>query len=75
MAGRFLTLEEVADELAVTRSQVYTMVRDGELPAIKIGRKGHWRVERSRLEEYITARYAETDAYVRSNPLTEPPEA
>ena len=75
MAGRFITLEDVADELAITRSQVYAMVRDGELPAIKIGKKGHWRVERARLEEYIAAKYAETAEYVRSNPLVDPAEA
>jgi excisionase family DNA binding protein len=72
MAARFMTVEEVAEELAITRTQAYTMVRDGELPAIKIGRKGHWRVERSRLEEYIQAKYAETAEYVRANPLTDP---
>jgi excisionase family DNA binding protein len=70
--ARFLTLEEIAEELALTRSQVYAMVRDGELPAVKFGKKGHWRVERSRLEEYIAAKYAETAEYVRTNPLAEP---
>ena len=30
MAARFLTLDEVAEELAVTKTQVYAMVRDGE---------------------------------------------
>ncbi|MBX6752532.1 MAG: helix-turn-helix domain-containing protein [Micromonosporaceae bacterium] len=69
MAARFLTLDEVAEELAVTKTQVYAMVRDGELPAIKIGKKGHWRVERAKLEEYIEAKYAETAEYVRNNPL------
>ena len=75
MAARFLTLDEVADELAVTRTQVYAMVRDGELAAIKIGKKGHWRVERARLEEYIEAKYAETAEYVRNNPLADLTEA
>jgi excisionase family DNA binding protein len=75
MAGRFITLEDVADELAITRSQVYAMVRDGELPAIKIGKKGHWRVERARLEEYIAGKYLETAEYVRINPLGDPGEA
>jgi excisionase family DNA binding protein len=71
MAARFLTLDEVAEELAVTKTQVYAMVRDGELPAIKIGKKGHWRVERAKLEEYIEAKYAETAEYVRTNPLVD----
>jgi len=71
MTGRFLTLEQVAEELAITKAQIYAMVRNGDVEAIKIGTKGHWRIERSRLEEYIQAKYAETAEYVRSNPLTE----
>ncbi len=37
MPPRFLTLDQVADELATSRAQVYALVRSGELPAIKIG--------------------------------------
>jgi excisionase family DNA binding protein len=69
--ARFLTLDEVAEELAITKTQIYTMVRNGEIPAVRIGRKAHWRIERARLEEYIQAKYAETAEYVRGNPLTE----
>ena len=69
MAGRFMTMQDVADELATTLSQVYHMVRSGELPAIKIGGRGQWRIERSKLEEYIAKKYDETAEFVRSNPL------
>ncbi|WP_018218685.1 helix-turn-helix domain-containing protein [Salinispora vitiensis] len=68
---RFLLLSEVAAELNVSDSQVYHMVRGGELPAIKIGGRGQWRVERTRLEEYINQKYAETAEWVRDNPLAE----
>jgi excisionase family DNA binding protein len=68
---RFLLLSDVAAELNVSDSQVYHMVRSGELPAIKIGGRGQWRVERARLEEYIQQKYAETAEWVRSNPLVE----
>jgi excisionase family DNA binding protein len=68
---RFLPLPDVAAELNVTDSQVYHMVRSGELPAIKIGGRGQWRVERARLEEYIQRKYDETAAWVRENPLGE----
>jgi len=68
---RFLQLSEVAEELAVSDSQVYHMVRSGELPAIKIGGRGQWRVERVKLEEYIARKYAETADWVQSNPLIE----
>jgi excisionase family DNA binding protein len=51
-------------------SQVYHMLRSGELPAIKIGGRGQWRIERTKLEEYIQGKYAETAAWVKENPLT-----
>ena len=72
MAARFLTLQDVADELATSFSQVYHMVRSGELPAIKIGGRGQWRIERAKLEAYIAQKYEETAEFVRSNPLIEP---
>ena len=62
-------MSEVADELSVTLSQVYHMVRSGELPAIKVGGRGQWRVERDRLEQYIERKYTETAEWVRQNPL------
>jgi excisionase family DNA binding protein len=71
MEARFLLLAEVAAELNVSDSQVYHMVRSGELPAIKIGGRGQWRVERAKLEEYIQRKYAETSEWVTRNPLTE----
>jgi excisionase family DNA binding protein len=69
MEPRFLLMSDVAELLNVTPSQVYHMVRSGELPAIKVGGRGQWRIERSRLEEYIERKYAETAAWVKSNPL------
>lgn len=66
-----MLLSDVAAELNVSDSQVYHMVRSGELPAIKIGGRGQWRVERARLEQYIEQKYAETASWVESNPLVE----
>ncbi|GIF48847.1 DNA-binding protein [Asanoa ferruginea] len=71
MESRFLQLSEVAEELAVSDSQVYHMVRSGELPAIKIGGRGQWRVERVKLEEYIARKYTETAEWVQGNPLVD----
>jgi len=70
MKPRFLLLEDVAEELSVSQSQVYHMVRSGELPAIKVGGRGQWRVERAKLEAYIAGKYEETAEWVRDNPLT-----
>ena len=72
MDPRFLLLADVAAELNVSDSQVYHMVRSGELPAIKIGGRGQWRVERAKLEQYIQDKYAETAAWVAANPLVAP---
>ncbi len=69
MADRFLQLSEVAETLNISASQTYALVRSGELPAIKIGGRGQWRVERSELEAYIQRCYAETKAFVAAHPL------
>ena len=69
MPARFLQMSDVAEELSVSMSQVYHMVRSGELPAIKVGGRGQWRIERAKLEEYIARKYAETADWVRENPL------
>lgn len=59
---RFLTLQQVADELNTSHSQVYALVRDRSLLAVKIGGRGQWRVERAQLEAYIARLYREADA-------------
>ncbi|WP_199752887.1 helix-turn-helix domain-containing protein [Actinoplanes sp. ATCC 53533] len=66
-----MLLSDVAAELNVSDSQVYHLVRNGELPAIKIGGRGQWRVERAKLEQYIEQKYRETAAWVEQNPLTD----
>ncbi|MCW4384980.1 helix-turn-helix domain-containing protein [Salinibacterium sp. SYSU T00001] len=58
--GRFLTIADVAEILNISATQAYGLVRSGELPAIKVGAAGHWRVERTVLESYIEAKYEET---------------
>jgi excisionase family DNA binding protein len=57
--GRFLTLADTAEILNISATQAYALVRSGELPAIKIGTHGQWRVERTVLESYIEALYEE----------------
>ena len=42
---RFLTLADVAEVLNTSVAQVYALVRRGDIPAIKIGGRGQWRVE------------------------------
>lgn len=73
MPPRFLPLTDVAEILNVSAAQAYALVRSGELPAIKVGGRGQWRVETSQLEEYIQRKYAETRELVRSRPLGDEP--
>ena len=51
---RFMTLPAVAAELSVSHAQVYALLRSGDLPGVKIGGRGVWRIERSELEAFIT---------------------
>ncbi len=68
---RFLTLADVAEVLNTSSAQVYALVRRGELPAIKLGGRGQWRVEASALEEFIQQLYAETRTFVAEHPFAE----
>lgn len=58
--GRFLTLADTAEVLNISAPEAHALVRSGELPAIQIGDRGVWRVERDVLEGFIEARYEET---------------
>ncbi|MFL6240071.1 MAG: helix-turn-helix domain-containing protein [Actinomycetes bacterium] len=66
---RFLSLAEVAEVLGVSGSQVYALVRNQELKAIKIGGRGQWRVETKELEAYIQRMYDETQRFVEKHPF------
>ena len=57
--GRFLTLADVAEVLSISAADALELVRSNELPAIRIGTTGAWRVERVVLESYIDAKYEE----------------
>jgi excisionase family DNA binding protein len=68
---RFLTLADVAEVLNTSSAQVYALVRRGDLPAIKIGGRGQWRVETTELEGYIERAYAQTREFVEDHPYVE----
>ena len=69
MPPRFLQLADVAEMLNISSAQAYALVRSGDLPAIKIGGRGQWRVEVSELEGYIARMYDQTREFVTSHPL------
>lgn len=58
--GRFLTLADAAEVLSISSRQVLALIRSGELPAIRVGASGQWRIERTVLESYIEALYEQT---------------
>ena len=60
MARRFIPLTEVSEILDISSDQAYALVRSGDLPAIKVGGRGQWRVETVELEAYIQRMYART---------------
>ncbi|AYY13607.1 DNA-binding protein [Actinobacteria bacterium YIM 96077] len=66
---KLLTLDEVSEVLNTSQAQVYALVRSGELPAMKMGGRGQWRVHPDRLDEYIERAHQETARWVKENPL------
>ena len=66
---RFLTLADVAEILSTSVAQVYAMVRRGDLPAIKIGGRGQWRVSAGDLEDYIQQQRVEILKYIDAHPF------
>jgi excisionase family DNA binding protein len=68
---RFLQLADVAEVLNISANQVYALVRRGDIPAVKIGGRGQWRVEATELEKYIERLYAETKQFIDTHPFGE----
>ncbi len=69
MTKRFLQLADVAEVLDISAAQAYALVRSGDLPAIKVGGRGQWRVEATELEGYIQRMYDQTRTFVEAHPF------
>ncbi len=69
MTQRFIQLADVSEILNISSAQAYALVRSGELPAIKVGGRGQWRIEASELESYIQRMYSETKTFVEAHPF------
>lgn len=70
MSPRFLTLDQVAEALAISKAQTYALVRRRELRALKIGGRGIWRVSTDDLDDYLARGYQNTEAWIREHPFT-----
>lgn len=53
-----MTVDEVAQYLRVSRSTVYRLLRDGEIPASKVG--GYWRFRRHVIDTWLSRNEAAT---------------
>jgi excisionase family DNA binding protein len=49
--------------------QVYALVRSGELPAIKLGGRGVWRVDRAKLDAFLDDLESKTAEWAKAHPL------
>ena len=62
VTSEWLTVSDVAKELKISRSVVYRLIRNGRLQAVDIvetdghkAQRGHYRIRRSELEEYLNS--------------------
>jgi excisionase family DNA binding protein len=70
VGSRFMTLEEVSTYLNISVTQAYALVRSHELPAIKLGGRGVWRVDKVELEAYLERLHRETREWIKSHPMS-----
>jgi len=59
----WLTVEDIAEELRISKNVVYRLIRNGELEAVNlvetnghIAQRGHYRIKRSCLNRYLDSR-------------------
>ena len=50
----YLRIEEVARRFGVNTTTIYRLVKQGKLPAFKVGKQ--WRFSETRLEEWVADR-------------------
>ena len=67
----WLTVDEIARELRISKTIVYRLIRSGELEAVnivenqgKIAQRGHYRIKRKSLDKYLAGK--------KVRPLPEP---
>ncbi len=49
---KWLTLDELAEYLKLSRTKLYRMAQEGEIPASKIG--AQWRFNRKEIDDWVT---------------------
>ena len=63
LALDWLTVDEIASELKLSKSVIYRLIRNGELEAVdlvdtngRVAQKGHYRVSRSSLNQFLESK-------------------
>lgn len=51
MTAKWLTIEQIADYLQVSKEKVYKLCQRGKMPASKFG--GQWRFERTEIDQWL----------------------
>lgn len=72
-AARFMTIEQVAEELSVGLPQVRSLLKSGELRGLQIGARGLWRIGVQDFEDYLTEAYRQTAERVEAGLVEELP--
>lgn len=68
---RFLTVEQVAEELNVSVPLVRAMLKSGELRGFQVGGRGLWRIGVSDVEDYISQAYRRTAEKIAAGELSD----
>ncbi|YCK83040.1 helix-turn-helix domain-containing protein [Arthrobacter sp. D3-18] len=68
---RFLTIEQVAEELAVGIPTVRQLLKSGELRGFQLGGRNIWRIGAKDLEDYIEQAYLTTAERIAAGEIAE----
>ena len=64
--SRLLTLQDLAAALGLHESHVRPLLRNGVIPAMRLGDRGAWRIRPADLESYIESQVLEGTAARRA---------
>ena len=64
MQSRWMTLQEVAEYLQLSKDMIYRLAQSGRIPASKVGSR--WRFKRERIDRWMEDMAVNTDARGRS---------
>ena len=62
--GKWLSIEQAADYLGLSRSQIYSLAKEGRIPANKIGKV--WRLDQTDLDAWVKANRPVEDFFIEN---------